>query len=106
MKCGWAATSTNRLVAAKQTNRILYLVCSLGLIFTATITITFRTIINGQLMAFRIMDIIADTLLYVVFPNPFVHGTALDHNSIIAVHNGVTEDRPLGYRANFNREMK
>ena len=59
MKVGCEAAPTNRSVTAKHASKMLYLLCSLGLVFTAIITSTFIRIVTGKLRMFRIIAVMA-----------------------------------------------
>ena len=59
MKLGCEAAPTNRSVPAKQASKMLYLLCSLGLVFTAIITSTFIRIVTGKLRMFRNIAVMA-----------------------------------------------
>ena len=59
MKLGCEAAPTNRSVPAKQASKMLYLLCSLGLVFTAVITSTFIRIVTGKHRMFRIIAVMA-----------------------------------------------
>ena len=62
MKLGFEAAPTNRSVPAKQASKMLYLLCSLGLVFTAIITSTFIRIVTGKLRMFRIIAVMAKAI--------------------------------------------
>ena len=57
MKVGCETASTNRSVPAKQASKMLYLLCSQDLVFTAIITSTFIRIVTGNLRMFRIIAV-------------------------------------------------
>ena len=59
MKVGCAAAPTNRSVTAKHASKMLYLLCSLSLVFTAIITSTFIRIVTGKVRMFRIIAVMA-----------------------------------------------
>ena len=55
MKLGCEVAPANRSVPAKQASKMLYLLCNLGLVFTAIITSTFIRIVTGKLRMFKII---------------------------------------------------
>ena len=58
IKDGWDMRPVNASVAAKQASKMLALVWSLGLLFTAIITITLSRTVKGQVMLLMMMVMI------------------------------------------------
>ena len=56
------AAHTNRSVPARQASKMLYLLCNLGLVFTAIITSAFITIVTGKLRMLRIIAFAVKTI--------------------------------------------
>ena len=75
IKNGWVKRPVNTSVTAKQDSKMLLLVRSQGVVFTAFITSTFSTTVKGQAMV----------LMMIMTIEPATDGTSPDSSSLLAM---------------------
>ena len=81
------AAPTNRSVPAKEASKMLYLLCNLGLVFTAIITSTFVRIVTGKLRMFRIIAVMATAIFPAWYSKHFVNvfSTSIPIKSLLSI---------------------